>query len=63
VQGDDGFLDGAARDQADDGDGAALADAVAAIGGLIFDGGVPPGIEVDDGVGGGEVEASAASFE
>jgi hypothetical protein len=40
-----------------------LADAMGAVGGLVLDGRVPPGIVVDDGVGGGEVEAGAAGFE
>jgi hypothetical protein len=41
----DSFLDGAARDHADHGDGAILADAVGTVGGLILDGRVPPGVE------------------
>ena len=40
-----------------------LADAVGAVGGLVLDGGVPPGIHVDDVVGGGEVEPGAAGLE
>ncbi len=34
-----------------------------AVGRLVFDGGVPPGVEVDDGIGAGEVEAGAAGLE
>ena len=34
-----------------------------AVGGLIFDCRVPPRVVVDDGVGGGEVEADATGFE
>ena len=34
-----------------------------AVGGLGFGGGIPPRVEVDDGVGAGEVEAGAAGFE
>ena len=40
-----------------------LADAVGAVGGLILDGRIPPGIIVDHRVGGGEVEADAAGFQ
>ncbi len=40
-----------------------LADAVGAVGGLVFGGGVPPGVVVDDGVGGGEIEPGAAGLE
>ena len=43
-----------------DEDGLSLTDAVATVGGLAFDGGVPPRVVVDDAVGGGEVEAGAA---
>ena len=34
-----------------------LTDAVGAVGRLVFDGGVPPRVEVDDGVGRGQVQA------
>ena len=44
-------------------DGFGLADAIGAVGGLGFGGGVPPGVVVDDGVGGGEVESGAAGLE
>src|SRR5688572_12312475 len=37
-----------------------MADAVGAVDGLVFDGGVPPGVEEDDIAGGGEIEADAA---
>ncbi len=47
----DFFFDGARGDEFVDGDWAALADAVGAVGGLGFDGWVPPRVEVDDGVG------------
>ena len=40
-----------------------LTDAEGAIGGLVFDGGVPPAVEVEYVVGAGEVEADAACFE
>ena len=59
----DFFFDGVARDEFVGGDDAGLADAMGAVGGLGFGGGIPPGIEVDDGVGGGEIQADAAGFE
>ena len=43
--------------------GAGLANAMGAVGGLRFGGGIPPRVEVDHGVGAGEVEAGAAGFE
>ena len=46
-----------------DEDIAFLADAEGAVGGLIFDGGIPPSIEVEDVTGGGQVEAGAPGFE
>ena len=60
---DDLFLDGVLGDEAIDGNGALLADAVGAVGGLVLHGGVPPGVHVDDVVGGGEVDAEAAGFQ
>jgi hypothetical protein len=62
LQGEDFFFDGAAGDELVAGDDASLADTVGAVSGLRFGGGIPPRIEVDDGVGGGEVEAGAAGF-
>ena len=59
----DAFFDGFLAEEFVDEDGFVLADAVGAVGGLGFGGGVPPGVVVDDGVGGGEVEAGAAGFE
>ena len=59
----DFFFDGVAADEFVGGHDTGLADAVGAVGGLGFDGGVPPGIEVDDGVDGGEIEANAPVFE
>ena len=44
----DAFLDGASGDEFVDEDIALLADAVGAVGGLVFDGGVPPAVEVND---------------
>jgi hypothetical protein len=57
------FLDGVAGDEAVGEDGFGLTDAVGTVDGLGFDGGVPPWVEEEDVVGGGEVEADAAGFE
>ena len=51
------FLDRAARDQFVAGHDFRLADAVRAVGGLRFDGGVPPRIEMNDGIRAGQVQA------
>ena len=59
----DALLDGVLAEEFVDEDGLVLADAVGAVGGLGFGGGIPPGVVVDDGVGGGEVEAGAAGLE
>jgi len=42
---------------------AGLADAEGAVGGLVFHGGVPPAVEVENVVGAGEVEAHTPSLE
>ena len=63
VQGEDRHVDRGLGDEPVDRDRAGLADAVGAIGGLVFDGRVPPGVEVDHVVGAGEVEAGAAGFQ
>ena len=42
---------------------AGLADAVGAVDGLVFDGGIPPRIEEDDVAGGGEIQAEAAGLQ
>ena len=55
-------FDGAIADEFVDEDGFVLADPVGAVGSLVFGGGIPPGVEVDHGVGGGKVEAGAAGF-
>src|SRR5256885_17071982 len=47
------FFDGAGRDEPIGGDVLRLADAVRAIDGLRFDGGVPPGVGKDNGACGG----------
>jgi len=57
------FLDSAARDELVTGDNPGLADAMGAVAGLVFDGGIPPRIEMDDGVRRSEVESDAAGFE
>ncbi len=59
----DFFFNGAAGDELVTGDDAGLADPVSAIGGLGFDCRVPPGIEVEDSVGRGEIEAHPTGFE
>ena len=56
----DAFLDGVLAEELVDEDGLVLADAVGAVGGLRLGGGLSPGVVVDHGVGGGEVEAGAA---
>ena len=57
------LLDGVLGDEFDGLDGLFLADAVGAVGGLLLGGGIPPRVEVDNGVRAGEVEAGAAGFE
>lgn len=59
----DFLFDGLPGDEFIDEDGVFLSDAVGAIGGLAFEGRIPPWVEVDDGIGGGEVEAGAAGAE
>lgn len=49
----DAGFDGILADEFVDDDGFGLSDAVSAVGGLVFDGRVPPGVVVDDGIGGG----------
>ena len=60
MQAQDAFLDAVLHDQAVDRHRTLLPDAVRAVGGLVLDGGVPPGIEVHDIVGGGQVQSGAA---
>ena len=57
------LFDGAFADEFVDEDGFVLADAVGAVGGLVFGGGVPPRVVVNDGVGVGEGESGASGFE
>ena len=53
----------AAGDQLVDEHWFVLANAIGAVAGLGFDRRIPPGVEVDHGVGGGQVEAGAAGFQ
>ena len=59
----DFLFDAVAGDQLVDEDGPCLADAMGAVGGLRLDGGVPPRINVDHVVGGGQVQADAARLQ
>ena len=57
------FFDRAASDQPVNRHGALLTNSVSAVGGLVFDGGVRPGMHVDHIVGGCQVQTGAASFQ
>ena len=57
------FFDRVLGDQAIREDLAGLADAVGAVDGLRFDRGVPPGIEQEDVIGRGQIQAEAAGFQ
>ncbi len=57
------LLDGVAADQAVGEDVLGLADPVRAVDRLGLDGGVPPGVEQVDVVGGGQVQAQAAGLQ
>ena len=59
----DVLLDGAAADERVDDDRVLLADAVGAVAGLVFHGGVPPAVEVDDVARAGEGESGAGGLE
>ena len=63
VHREDFFLDRVLRDQAVHGDGASLADAMSAVGRLIFNGRVPPRVEMNDVVSGRQVQSRAAGFQ
>ena len=63
VEREDLLFDGIFGDQSVDGHGAELAESVGSVGGLVFDGWVPPWVHVDDVIGGGEVESGAPCFE
>jgi hypothetical protein len=52
LQLDDAFLDGAAADEFVNEDRLVLADAVGAVGGLVFGGGVPPRVVMNDRISG-----------
>ena len=57
------LLDGAAADELVDQHVALLPDAKGPVGGLVFDGRVPPAVEMDHVRGGGQVQARAARLE
>ncbi|MDZ4403629.1 MAG: hypothetical protein U1A53_13225 [Prosthecobacter sp.] len=59
----DAFLDGATDGQAVGVDDLLLADAVRAVDGLGFDGGIPPRVGQDDVVGGCQIDAITTGFE
>ncbi|MNR19846.1 hypothetical protein D3C85_1366590 [compost metagenome] len=63
MQGKDLFLDGVLGHQPIDGDRPLLAHAVGAVAGLVLHRRVPPGVEVDHIVGGGQVEPAASRLE
>lgn len=62
-EGVDAVFDGIFGDEFEDLDAARLADAVDAVGGLVFFGGVPPAVVVDDDGSFGEVDTEAAGLE
>lgn len=55
VECEDLLFDGIFGDQSVDGHGPELAESVGTVGGLVFDGWVPPRVHMDDVIGGGEV--------
>ena len=55
------LFDGAGRDERMDENGVVLTDAVGAVACLVFHGGVPPAVEMDDMVGAGEGETGSGS--
>jgi hypothetical protein len=61
VQRENAFLDGVLRDQAMNGDGAILTDTMGPICGLLLDRGIPPRIQEEDMIRGGEVETRTTS--
>src|SRR5204863_768324 len=63
LQPQDFVFDCVAGDQLVGSDDTGLSDAMGAVGGLRLDGGIPPGIEMNNGVGGGEIQADAARFQ
>jgi len=62
VEGEDLLFDSIFRDQSVNGHGAELAESVGSVSGLVFDGWVPPGVHVDDVIGGREVQTGAPCF-
>ncbi len=63
LQGQDFLFHRVACDKFVDEDGFILPDAVRAVAGLLLDGGIPPGVEVDDVIGGGEIQPQPAGLE
>src|SRR5208283_3706100 len=63
LQFEDALFDRAGGDQLIDKDRLVLADAVGAVGRLVFSSRVPPRVVMDDGVGGGQIETAAAGLE
>src|SRR5215472_1056038 len=57
------LFDSALRHELVDKDGLVLADAVGAVGRLVLDRRVPPGVVVDDRIGRGQIEPGAAGLE
>jgi hypothetical protein len=60
---DQAFFDGFLGDDVVDHHRAVLADAVRAVGRLILDGRIPPGIHQEDVIGSGEIQARPASLQ
>ena len=56
-------FDRSGTDEFVDEDRLVLADAVGAVSGLVFGGRIPPGIVVDDAVGGCQIQTGATGFE
>ena len=63
MQRDDFLFDGIGGYDAIDGDGFLLSDAVGAVARLLFDGWVPPRVEMNHIVGGSQIETGAARLE
>ena len=59
----DFFLDGVAHEEALDEDGLLLTHAMRAVAGLVFDGRIPPGIEMEDVAGAGQIQACTSGLE
>ena len=57
------FFDGVTGDEFINENGFILADAVGAVSGLHFDGRIPPRVQMDNVIGGGQVQADPAGFQ